>query len=180
VFTCISAFHEFPPDAFTASQRAHGAIVFHLMFVSYMFIALAIVCDDYFVASLDKLCDVSVCVCLFACFLLLFFFLSFNIPQHVYLFYFSNKCWVSERFDLAFKPPIKVIDCTKTVPQPFLNVSFKKIKIRIKTEINPKQKQFVLNDYCFFYFTCYVLFSMFVFVSAILSWYPIYIVCNIF
>ena len=126
--------------------------------------------------NIDRLCKTASVLL----FLVIIIFLSFNIPQHVYLFYFSNKCWVSERFDLAFKPPIKVIDCTKTVPQPFLNVSFKKIKIRIKTEINPKQKQFVLNDYCFFYFTCYVLFSMFVFVSAILSWYPIYIVCNIF
>ncbi|XP_052768643.1 sodium/potassium/calcium exchanger 4-like [Mya arenaria] len=51
------AFHEFPPDAFTTDQRAHGAIIFHLVLVVYMFIALALVCDDYFVSSLDKICE---------------------------------------------------------------------------------------------------------------------------
>ncbi|KAJ8308710.1 hypothetical protein KUTeg_013584 [Tegillarca granosa] len=55
---CTSpAYHEFPPDAFTNEQRAHGAIVLHFILVIYMFIALAIVCDDYFVASLDKICQ---------------------------------------------------------------------------------------------------------------------------
>ncbi|KAH3853902.1 sodium/potassium/calcium exchanger 4-like [Dreissena polymorpha] len=51
------AFHEFPSDAFTASQRAHGAIVLHLILVLYMFLALSYVCDDYFVASLERICD---------------------------------------------------------------------------------------------------------------------------
>ncbi|KAL4239044.1 hypothetical protein ACF0H5_003748 [Mactra antiquata] len=51
------AFHEFPPDAFTTTQRAHGAIVIHILVVMYMFVALSIVCDDYFVTSLDKVCE---------------------------------------------------------------------------------------------------------------------------
>jgi len=59
VFVFLSAFHEFPPDAFTAYQRAHGAVIFHILLLIYMFIALSIVCDDYFVSSLDKVCEVS-------------------------------------------------------------------------------------------------------------------------
>ncbi|XP_077993908.1 sodium/potassium/calcium exchanger 4-like [Glandiceps talaboti] len=48
--------HEFPPDYFTDAQRAKGAVVLHLFCVIYMFVALAIVCDDYFVPSLEKIC----------------------------------------------------------------------------------------------------------------------------
>ncbi|XP_060079582.1 sodium/potassium/calcium exchanger 4-like [Ylistrum balloti] len=51
------AYHEFPPDAFNNFQRSHGAIFLHLILVIYMFIALAIVCDEYFVTSLDKICQ---------------------------------------------------------------------------------------------------------------------------
>ena len=36
-----------------------GAIVVHLLVLIYMFVALAIVCDFYFVASLEKICEVS-------------------------------------------------------------------------------------------------------------------------
>ncbi len=55
----LAAYHEFPPDAFTNSQRKSGAIVVHLLVLIYMFVALAIVCDFYFVASLEKICEVS-------------------------------------------------------------------------------------------------------------------------
>ncbi|XP_063429168.1 sodium/potassium/calcium exchanger 4-like isoform X1 [Mytilus trossulus] len=51
------AFHEFPPDAFTNTQREHGALIVHVMVVIYMFAALAVVCDDYFVTSLDRICQ---------------------------------------------------------------------------------------------------------------------------
>ncbi|CAH1791479.1 unnamed protein product [Owenia fusiformis] len=51
------AYHEFPPDLFTLSQKSHGAIVLHTLVVIYMFAALAVVCDDYFVASLESICD---------------------------------------------------------------------------------------------------------------------------
>ncbi|XP_060592770.1 sodium/potassium/calcium exchanger 4-like [Ruditapes philippinarum] len=56
-FCTQPAFHEFPPDLFTSSQRSHGAIILHILLVIYMFVALSIVCDDYFVASLDKVCE---------------------------------------------------------------------------------------------------------------------------
>lgn len=67
---------EFPDDLFTQSQRQHvrenlcrshkllnpsffqGAILFHLLASIYIFIAIAIVVDDYFIAALDKLCAV--------------------------------------------------------------------------------------------------------------------------
>lgn len=38
----------YPTDLFSASERSNGAIVFHVIGVLYMFVALAIVCDDYF------------------------------------------------------------------------------------------------------------------------------------
>ncbi len=37
-----------------------GAIIFHLLACIYIFIAIAIVIDDYFIAALDKLCSVGV------------------------------------------------------------------------------------------------------------------------
>ncbi|XP_048733557.2 sodium/potassium/calcium exchanger 4-like isoform X2 [Ostrea edulis] len=49
------AYLEFPPDAFNNDQRQHGAFLLHFIMVIYMFIALAIVCDEYFVTSLDKI-----------------------------------------------------------------------------------------------------------------------------
>ncbi|CAF3977014.1 unnamed protein product [Adineta steineri] len=48
--------NEFPDDLFTQSQRRSGAIIFHLIACIYIFIAIAIVVDEYFIAALDKLC----------------------------------------------------------------------------------------------------------------------------
>ncbi|CAD5231517.1 unnamed protein product [Bursaphelenchus xylophilus] len=45
----------FPDDLFTFDQRRHGAIIFHFCGLCYMFVALAIVCDEYFVPSLGVL-----------------------------------------------------------------------------------------------------------------------------
>lgn len=47
----------FPPDAFTAEQRASGAIIFHILGILYMFYALALVCDHYFVPALDVIIE---------------------------------------------------------------------------------------------------------------------------
>ncbi|TRY86725.1 hypothetical protein DNTS_014000, partial [Danionella cerebrum] len=76
--------HEFPEDLFTNKQRSQGAVLLHIFAVGelsvqinlhlalpnsrpmssrkiahalYMFLALAIVCDDYFVTSLEKICE---------------------------------------------------------------------------------------------------------------------------
>ncbi|XP_040566002.1 sodium/potassium/calcium exchanger Nckx30C isoform X4 [Lepeophtheirus salmonis] len=42
-----------PDDLFTAEQLKNGAVVLHMIGVIYMFYALALVCDEYFVPSLD-------------------------------------------------------------------------------------------------------------------------------
>ncbi|XP_053470194.1 sodium/potassium/calcium exchanger 4 [Ictalurus furcatus] len=51
------AIHEFPEDCFTNAERKSGAVLLHILAALYMFLALAIVCDDYFVTSLEKLCE---------------------------------------------------------------------------------------------------------------------------
>ena len=48
---------EFPRDVFSQKQRSYGAILLHVFLALYMFLALAIVCDDYFVSSLEKICE---------------------------------------------------------------------------------------------------------------------------
>ncbi|XP_028838398.1 sodium/potassium/calcium exchanger 4a [Denticeps clupeoides] len=51
------AVHEFPEDIFTNQERKKGAVLLHIFAALYMFLALAIVCDDYFVTSLEKICE---------------------------------------------------------------------------------------------------------------------------
>ncbi|XP_037543628.1 sodium/potassium/calcium exchanger 3 [Nematolebias whitei] len=51
------AIHEFPRDYFTNQERAEGAVGLHVLCAVYMFYALALVCDDYFVPSLEKICE---------------------------------------------------------------------------------------------------------------------------
>ena len=47
----------FLQDLFTEEQRASGAIVCHILGILYMFYALALVCDHYFVPALDVIID---------------------------------------------------------------------------------------------------------------------------
>src|SRR4051794_39058750 len=42
----------FPEDLFTVEQRLHGAIILHFFFLLYMFVALAVVCDEFFCPAL--------------------------------------------------------------------------------------------------------------------------------
>ncbi|XP_021259579.1 sodium/potassium/calcium exchanger 4 isoform X2 [Numida meleagris] len=51
------AIHEFPEDIFTNKERQQGGILLHIIAALYMFYALAIVCDDFFVPSLEKICE---------------------------------------------------------------------------------------------------------------------------
>lgn len=44
---------QFPEDLFTPHQRRHGAVALHVLGLVYMFVALAIVCDEFFVPALD-------------------------------------------------------------------------------------------------------------------------------
>ncbi|XP_071447225.1 sodium/potassium/calcium exchanger Nckx30C-like [Hetaerina americana] len=47
----------FPTDLFTMEQRRKGAVILHILGVVYMFVALAIVCDEFFVPSLDVIIE---------------------------------------------------------------------------------------------------------------------------
>uniref|UniRef100_A0A672HAC5 Sodium/potassium/calcium exchanger 3-like n=1 Tax=Salarias fasciatus TaxID=181472 RepID=A0A672HAC5_SALFA len=47
----------FPRDYFTEQERIEGAVGLHVLCAVYMFYALALVCDDYFVPSLEKICE---------------------------------------------------------------------------------------------------------------------------
>ena len=49
--------NHFPEDLFTLEQRQQGAVVVHVVAALYIFAAIAIVCDDYFVPSLEALCE---------------------------------------------------------------------------------------------------------------------------
>ncbi|XP_024912830.1 sodium/potassium/calcium exchanger 4 [Cynoglossus semilaevis] len=51
------AIHEFPDDLFTNNERKTGAVMLHIVATLYMFLALAITCDEYFVTSLEKICE---------------------------------------------------------------------------------------------------------------------------
>jgi len=37
--------------------RQHGGLILHILVAVFTFFGLAIVCDEYFVASLDRLCE---------------------------------------------------------------------------------------------------------------------------
>ncbi|KAK3098268.1 hypothetical protein FSP39_017749 [Pinctada imbricata] len=45
-------FSLYPPNTFSDSERKNGAIALHILGMIYMFVALAIVCDEFFVPSL--------------------------------------------------------------------------------------------------------------------------------
>ncbi|XP_050396242.1 sodium/potassium/calcium exchanger 5 isoform X3 [Patella vulgata] len=51
------AVEQFPKGLFTQEQRKNGALVIHVLVVIYMFLALAVICDYYFVPSLEVLCE---------------------------------------------------------------------------------------------------------------------------
>ncbi|XP_049269488.1 sodium/potassium/calcium exchanger 2 [Rhipicephalus sanguineus] len=44
---------QFPEDLFSEEQRKRGAVILHVMGMVYMFVALAIVCDEFFIPALD-------------------------------------------------------------------------------------------------------------------------------
>jgi len=51
----------FPPDYFDVDEMRKGAVVLYVIGLIYMFVALAIVCDEFFVPSLDVIIDVIGC-----------------------------------------------------------------------------------------------------------------------
>lgn len=46
---------EFPSDFMTMEQRKNGGIIVHILLTMYLFCAIAIVCDEYFVQSLNRI-----------------------------------------------------------------------------------------------------------------------------
>lgn len=52
----LPAVDDFPSDIFTPEQRLRGAIVFHVATSLYLFVALAVVCDKYFVPAVERIC----------------------------------------------------------------------------------------------------------------------------
>lgn len=53
------AIDDFPADIFTRQQRQAGAVIFHITVSLYLFLALAVVCDKYFVPAVEKICSGS-------------------------------------------------------------------------------------------------------------------------
>lgn len=47
----------YPKDLFTLEEMKSGAVVLHIIGVLYTFIAIAIVCDDFFVPALEVLVE---------------------------------------------------------------------------------------------------------------------------
>lgn len=48
---------DFPTDAFNIQERQNGWVLLHFIGMLYMFLALAIVCDEYFVEALDVITE---------------------------------------------------------------------------------------------------------------------------
>jgi len=57
-FNCtLPAIQDFPTDLFTQAERRSGAVIFHFLVSIYVFYALALVCDDYFVPSIESISE---------------------------------------------------------------------------------------------------------------------------
>lgn len=56
------AIEDFPHDLFDEEQRQGGAVVVHVIVSLYLFIALAVVCDKFFVPAVEKICHGKDCV----------------------------------------------------------------------------------------------------------------------
>lgn len=50
------AIEDFPHDLFDEQERQGGAVVVHVIVSLYLFIALAVVCDKFFVPAVEKIC----------------------------------------------------------------------------------------------------------------------------
>ncbi|XP_018579778.1 sodium/potassium/calcium exchanger 3 isoform X2 [Anoplophora glabripennis] len=50
------AIDDFPKDLFSEEERQGGAVIVHILISLYLFVALAVVCDKFFVPAVDKIC----------------------------------------------------------------------------------------------------------------------------
>lgn len=53
--TTTASITEFPPDLFTLEQRRSGFLTFHFIIIFFIFYMLAIICDEYFVPSVERI-----------------------------------------------------------------------------------------------------------------------------
>lgn len=51
------AIEQFPPTILPPWFRERGGLIIHILIAIFTFLGLAIVCDDYFVSSLDRICE---------------------------------------------------------------------------------------------------------------------------
>ncbi|CAH4037030.1 probable sodium/potassium/calcium exchanger CG1090 isoform X1 [Pieris brassicae] len=51
------AIEQFPHPLMSQNARKHGGLILHVIVAVFTFIGLAIVCDEYFVSSLDRICE---------------------------------------------------------------------------------------------------------------------------
>ncbi|XP_045780474.1 probable sodium/potassium/calcium exchanger CG1090 isoform X1 [Maniola jurtina] len=51
------AIEQFPRPLMGQNARKHGGLIIHILVAVFTFIGLAIVCDEYFVSSLDRICE---------------------------------------------------------------------------------------------------------------------------
>uniref|UniRef100_A0A6M2DWZ8 Putative k+-dependent ca2+/na+ exchanger nckx1 n=1 Tax=Xenopsylla cheopis TaxID=163159 RepID=A0A6M2DWZ8_XENCH len=58
-FTCVapSSIEDFPEDLFTDEQLKKGAVILHFIAAVYCFTLLAVVCNDYFIPSVECICE---------------------------------------------------------------------------------------------------------------------------
>ena len=48
---------EFPEDFMSRKERENGGVIIHILLSIYLFMTLAIVCDEYLVTSLERFCE---------------------------------------------------------------------------------------------------------------------------
>ncbi|KAK8748011.1 hypothetical protein OTU49_016269 [Cherax quadricarinatus] len=53
----LPAIEQFPRGFMSPSARKSGGLIVHIIITIYMFVGIAIVCDEYFVPSLEMICD---------------------------------------------------------------------------------------------------------------------------
>ena len=51
------AIEQFPQPLMNKKARQSGGLIIHIAVALYMFLGLAIVCDDYFVPALDRISE---------------------------------------------------------------------------------------------------------------------------
>jgi hypothetical protein len=56
---CNELLTNYPAEAFTWEAKKNGAVALYIFGVLYMFVALAIVCDEFFVPALECIVDAA-------------------------------------------------------------------------------------------------------------------------